>query len=39
MDRILINYIKYLPSTTIRYGEEKTDTSLKCPVNIQYLKD
>jgi hypothetical protein len=29
----------YLPSATIKYGEDKTDTSLKCGVNIQYEKD
>jgi len=34
----MINYIKYLPSTTLKYGEDMTDTSLKCSVNIQYKK-
>ena len=32
----MINFIKYLISTTSPYGESTTDTSLKCGVDMQY---
>jgi hypothetical protein len=34
----MITFIKYLSSTTFKYGEDMIDTSLKCGVNIQYQK-